>query len=295
MKKTSLIALISILGCGVPDMVTTGINTSGNGGAAAHSGNGGAGNTAGQGGNAGYAGSGATGGEAGIGGFGAAGNGGNGATGGYAGQGGVAGDGGFSASGNGGVGGAGANGGYGGVGTGGEGGAGGCNPDNLTGLFATYSQGGWRNNPVATQYLDTLSGNIIIGDLNSDYALFDSAEAIKDYLPEWGTPSALHGQYINPTHTPAGVLGGQTLALTLNLLYNNDAQVCGYNFANLEVADSESICYGMSVEEVLNTANEFLAGSRCGLTFSKINKCAEKINLNFLEGLVDNGYLGLPE
>ncbi len=306
MKRTILSGILSIMpliyGCG--DTRTTypvppkdANETGGRGGEAAA---GQAGNNGANGGMAGLGGS--TGGYGGAGGNGAIGGQGGAATqggmGGEAAFGGAAGFGGVGASaGFGGSAGYGGNGATGG--TGGQGGSGECNED-LTGKFATYTQGGWHNNPVAVQYLDDLfaSGvsSVVIGNLDSDYALFDSAEAIKTFLPQGGSADALYGQYINPISTPAGVLGGQTLALTLNELYNQGRTVCGYHFDELIVINYYSYCYGMTVQEVLDQANSVLAGTlRCDSQAYKFNNCAKKINENFHEGTENHGYLSLPQ
>ena len=131
---------------------------------------------------------------------------------------------------------------------------------------------------------------VSIGKESSDYALFTSVNAVTDFLPANGTPGALQGQYTNPTSTPAGVLAGQTLTLKLNVL--TGSQACGYSLGDLLVA--EGSCKGKSVSEVLNLADQALAGMTVSLSYSELNKCAEKINLNFKGGSIDNQYLKMP-
>ncbi len=170
----------------------------------------------------------------------------------------------------------------------GTGGAGGDCED-LTGRFTTYSQGGWNNHANILPQTLFVNG-VLIGKDSSDYALFTSVNAVTDFLPAMGTPGALQGQYTNPLTTPAGVLAGQTLTLKLNVLTSSKA--CGYSLGDLLVA--EGLCKGKNVSEVLSLADQALSGTTISLSYSELNKCAEKINLNFKEGNVDNQYLKMP-
>lgn len=170
----------------------------------------------------------------------------------------------------------------------GNGGAGGDCED-LTGKFTTYSQGGWNNH--ANILPSTLFVNgVLIGKNNSDYAVFTSVNAVTNFLPAMGTPGALLGQYTNPLTTPAGVLAGQTLALKLNIAISNEAY--GYKLDDLIV--TEGVCKDKTVSEIQNVADQLLSGMTASLSYSDLNKCVEKINLNFKEGTVNNNYLTLP-
>ncbi len=171
-----------------------------------------------------------------------------------------------------------------------QGGAGGSEDcGNLLGKFVTYSQGGWHNNK--TELISKVIGNgMLIGKADADYASFTNADAVVAFLPAGGTPDALQGRYTNPLTTPAGVLAGQTLALKLNAAASGEA--CGYMLGDLVMVDGD--CEGMSVSEVLESADRALAGEEISLSYSNLNKCAEGINLNFHNGAVDNQYLKLP-
>ncbi len=168
------------------------------------------------------------------------------------------------------------------------GGAGGDCED-LTSKFTTYSQGGWNNHVNILPQTLFVTG-VLIGKDSSDYALFTSVNAVTDFLPAMGTPGALQGQYTNPLTTPAGVLAGQTLALKLNLAISNE--VCGYRLDDLIV--TEGVCKDKTVCDIKKLADQLLSGMIASLSYSDLNKCVEKINLNFKEGTADNNYLTLP-
>ncbi len=172
----------------------------------------------------------------------------------------------------------------------GNGGAGGMCSEELLGKFATYSQGGWHNSATSLISAILSSGDVVIGDKNTDYAVFTTSNAVINFLPAGGTPGALQGQYTNPTTTPAGVLAGQTLTLKLNLAISN--AVCGYKLHDLII--TQGICKDKTVSEIQDLADQALAGTSVSLSYSDLNKCVEGINLNFNKGLVDNQYLKLP-
>ena len=109
----------------------------------------------------------------------------------------------------------------------------------------------------------------------------------------------------------AGVFAGQVTALTLSVGFDSNAaatpddelDICSTfapnedtpssTLAELIVVDSESACFEMTVQEVLDEANAVLAGGGT-LTVNEINGCVSSINENFVDGGIDNGFLGLP-
>jgi len=170
-------------------------------------------------------------------------------------------------------------------------GAGGSGGDcgDLLGKFTTYTQGGWDNH-TKTLPAALFANGVLVGDKNSDYALFTSVNAVTDFLPAMEMPNALKGQYVDPLTTPAGVLAGQTLTLKLNMLTSD--QACGYTLGDLLV--TEGTCKGKTVSQVLDLADLALAGANVNMSYSDVNKCVEKVNLNFDNGKVDKKYLVWP-
>lgn len=173
------------------------------------------------------------------------------------------------------------------------------------GSWRTQTQGGWGtkasgNNPGAyrdAHFAACFPSGAMIGKSSGKYALFTTSKSVQNYLPASGTPAALKKNYTNPTSTSSGVLGGQALALTLSVVFD----ACDPNFGSssvplstLVVADPSSSCYGMTVQQVLDTANLILSGGSSSLTPSQINTCVDKINNNFDNGTVNLGFLKLP-
>jgi len=151
------------------------------------------------------------------------------------------------------------------------------------GTGCTFTQGGWGTkcpgpqvgDPESTQpgcirdnyFSQIFPTGVSIGDASGFKATWTTSQAVQDYLPAGGTPRALTQNYTNPTSTSAGVLGGQILALTLNVAYS-----CGGAFADLGIADA-GFCYGsfvipeycgkfagLTVDEFLDIANLVLSG-----------------------------------
>ena len=152
------------------------------------------------------------------------------------------------------------------------------------GNTCTYTMGGWGSECPASQtgrpgstqpgcirdrYFDQVfSGGVMIGDTTGTNfgAVWTSSEAVEAYLPDGSTAGTLTEDLLNPTETPAGVLGGQILALTLNRGYS-----CAGMFEDLGIGDGA--CYGeymipddcglfagLTVDELISIANQVIAG-----------------------------------
>jgi hypothetical protein len=175
----------------------------------------------------------------------------------------------------------------------------------LTGQFYTITQGGWGaeahgDNPGTyrdANFDAAFPSGLVIGDSGGHTATFTTAAAIEAFLPAGETAGTLVQNYTDPTTTSAGVLAGQVVALTLNVgfdLNDPDFSASATNLKDLVIVDTESPFKGWTVEEVLDEANDFLAGFGSSYTASQINECVDTINKNFENGTVDNGFLGLP-
>lgn len=183
-----------------------------------------------------------------------------------------------------------------------------CHTVQECGGFRTQTQGGWGapaqgNNPGT--YLNAnfaaafpLGLTVGGGDCNGDTLLLTSAQAVRDALPgQGGGPAALGASSVDPASSGVNNLAAQTIALTLNLyfdLYDPDFGSSSNNLAELVVIDPASPCFGMTVTEVMNEANNVLAGCPSTFSASDIADCAAAINENYIDGEQDNGFLGLP-
>jgi hypothetical protein len=170
----------------------------------------------------------------------------------------------------------------------------------------TFTQGGWGTkcppgqvgDPESTQpgcirdnyFAAIFPTGVSIGDASGFKAIWTTSAAVEAYLPAGGAPRPLSQNYTNPTSTSAGVLGGQILALTLNVAYS-----CGGAFEDLGITEG-GFCYGsfvipdycgkfagLTVYEFLNIANLVLSGDASAAdgynaTWSDINFTATCLN-----------------
>jgi len=135
-------------------------------------------------------------------------------------------------------------------------------------------------------------------------ATFTQSSAVRDYLPDGGTPGAFTQDYFNPTTTSARTFGSQVTALSLNVGFDTCSRVstCAQfappgttiPLAELEVVDNASACFGMTVQDVLDEADLKISGQFSSLSFSELNTCATNINENYVDGTTNNGFLDLP-
>ncbi len=163
--------------------------------------------------------------------------------------------------------------------------------------YTTYTQGGWGSKGNSTpgkirdlNFSTVFPTGLVIG---STYKLtLTSALAVQNFLPQGGTAAAFNANYTNPTSTSAGVLGGQMVALKLNIAYG-DAGKLGTNankFSELVIATGPFT--GKTVAEFFALAETAIGGgSLNGFTFSQFNEAATALNENFDNGTVDKGFL----
>lgn len=170
------------------------------------------------------------------------------------------------------------------------------------GGFRTQTQGGWGtrcrgNNPGCFRdaNFDTcFPQGLLIGCEPGNSILLTSSQAVEDFLPQGKSPKALTQDYTDPTNKIT-VLAGQVAALSLSVGF--DFCVPGFgdsnlNLADLVVIDSNSACFGMTVQQVLDEGNKVLGGCASSFSASEINDCLSKINENYVDGETDNGFLG---
>ena len=133
------------------------------------------------------------------------------------------------------------------------------------------------------------SGGYVKIGTSSKYLKFTSAYVIQNFLPATGTPNKLTGYATNPTSSPAGLFAGQVLALKLNVDFSNEGIITP-GLANLKLASGP--LQGKTVNQVLmNVLGGDLSGLPAGLTISGLNDIVTKINENFDNGTVNNGFL----
>lgn len=170
----------------------------------------------------------------------------------------------------------------------------------------TFTQGGWGATNMTPWQVNYLYNNfdqafpdgLSIG-CNTGFSLkLTSAQAVTDFLPSGGTPSALNQDYTNPGSSYTNTLAGQLVSVTLAVVF--DAYDANFSSSNITLGDfiiTSGAFQGYSVNQFLQSANNFLGG--CGtaksstteFSASDYNATATAINENFDGGSIDNGFL----
>jgi Secretion system C-terminal sorting domain/SprB repeat len=123
---------------------------------------------------------------------------------------------------------------------------------------------------------------------------FTSASAIQAFLPSSTTPRALNvGTMINPTNYK-NVLAGQTVALTLSLGFDANANFSSSSIPLGSLIVTNGTFSGMTVNQLLSIANTILGGGSSPYTASQINDAIDRVNRNYDNGTVNLGYLACP-
>jgi hypothetical protein len=185
------------------------------------------------------------------------------------------------------------------------------------GDFKTFTHGGWGarcegQNPGCLRdahFAQVFPSGMILGDPDGDdndgvwTLVLTSSAAVKEYLPDGGTPGTLTGDLVNPSTTPAKNLASQLTAATLNVAFNDAGFLMGANDATklgdlIYVANVDSALIGLTVRQLLAHANHAVAGQvnllPSGVSLSDLSTALTKLNENFDNGTVSRGSLGLP-
>jgi hypothetical protein len=190
--------------------------------------------------------------------------------------------------------------------------------------FCTQTQGGWGNgchghNPgcLRDMYFDLAFPNgLVVGDADGvdgddRYALvLSSSQAVEDFLPNGGPPSALTQDTTDPGSTPAGVFAAQLVAATLNVGFDAEGvglctltNSCDFpnppgTMATLVYVDGcvADGLVGLSVAEVLALANEAISGGDlpAGVSYSNLSDALTVLNEEFDDCGTGSGCLALP-
>src|ERR1700751_1941736 len=113
---------------------------------------------------------------------------------------------------------------------------------------------------------------------------FTSPAAIQNYLPAGGKAGELDACLNNPSTSHSGNLGGEVLALELNV----DFSAAGFTegpggpFGSLNLCGSGTSLDGMSISEILAAANKALGNGRrpTGFDPNSLRKLIHQLNLS---------------
>jgi PEP-CTERM motif len=183
-----------------------------------------------------------------------------------------------------------------------------------TGEFVTYNEGDWgaggaEASLLAANYDSLYAGTNdvltegVTGNPSLYFLEFTSAGAVLTYLPASGTPAPLTTSILNPATSPSGLFGGDVLALTLNIDFNNagllgSASSIPFNDLLLtNFTGSLSGLNGLTVNQFLATANTWLSSGSCPYGLQNIATITDDLNASFEGGTVStfaDDYLDLP-
>jgi hypothetical protein len=183
-----------------------------------------------------------------------------------------------------------------------------------SGEFVTGTQGDWGAGGGAasllaadynTVYAST-NGVLIVGVENTtgQFSMyFTSAGAVQSYLPATGIAGQLTATLVNPALTPAGIFGGDVVALMLNVDFNNAGLLGSTStipFGDLVLTNLpafDGALNGLTVEQFLAVANMCLGGGSCPDGLSNVAAITNDLNDSFPGGTVStfaDANLALP-
>jgi hypothetical protein len=114
---------------------------------------------------------------------------------------------------------------------------------------------------------------------------FTSPAAIQNYLPAGGKAAVLDACLINPSISHSGNLGGEVLALELNVDFSavGFTEGPGGPFGSLNLCGTETSLDGMSISGILAAANKALGkgGMPLGFDPNSLRNLLHQLNLSF--------------
>lgn len=159
------------------------------------------------------------------------------------------------------------------------------------GDMRTFTQSNWGDPAgvagalLNANFTAVFGGALIVGGTFD--ATFTSAGAVFNYLPATGTAASLTGNVQNPLTTSAGELGGEILALQINVDFSTaNALPAAVSLGSLrfcDFTDAPSL-NGQTVDQFLATANHLLGGGSAPLGHSTMAAIARRLNAAFLDG-----------
>lgn len=166
------------------------------------------------------------------------------------------------------------------------------------GDVVTYNQAAWGGaltGPLPNHFNDVYAASFGVLEVGipgtSGYSLrFLSVDALTDYLPSSGAPAALPGDFIDPSSTIAGVFGGDVVALELNVDFADAGYTLGTSalrFGDLVLCNvsAPSGLEGLTVRQVLASANTALGGGATPYSIDDLDAIASQLDAAFADGV----------
>jgi hypothetical protein len=167
----------------------------------------------------------------------------------------------------------------------------------------TQTIGGWGSTPngqnpgayLHQNFSVAFPDGLTVGCAEGFTIHFTTAQAITDFLPDGGTAGALSQSFVNPHPDDlANVLASQMIALTLSVKFDQEFPDFGpsSSFQLHQMVIAGGPFMGWTVEQVMMEGNKALGGCPTDYSFSDLNEAISKINENYVDGVVNNNYLG---
>lgn len=171
-----------------------------------------------------------------------------------------------------------------------------CDP----GQLRTQTIGGWgaaasgNNSGVYrdANFAAAFPNGLSIGCTNT--LILTSSQAVQDFLPA-GDQSAIlpAGSLINPNGNYSNTFASQLVGITLSLGFDAyDPNFGASDFALADVVYQSGTFAGMTLQEVVNIANEVIGGCSTAFSISALNQALTQANENYVDGTQNNGAFG---
>lgn len=165
------------------------------------------------------------------------------------------------------------------------------------GQFRTQTQGGWGSRASGDNpgtYRDAnfdlaFPNGLVVG---CDFTLTLSTSLdVEKFLPAGGTAGQLTIDLLNPSGY-SNTLAAQLVALTLSVGFDNyDPEFSPATISLSQLIIGSGAFAGWTIEEVLLEANNYIGQCESTYSASELNDVLTSINENFVDGIMDGGFL----
>jgi hypothetical protein len=175
------------------------------------------------------------------------------------------------------------------------------------GEFVTWSEVAWGGDPAPGNASFLLEMNFNSVFAPSDLLevgipgtagfsmIFDSADAVINYLPGLDAAGVLTADLLDPVISASGTFGGEVVAATLNVAFSDAGLLAhppGVAFGDLvfqNLIGDQAEFNGLSVRNVLSEADLLLGGAASPFTVDAMDDLLLLVNDGFNNGLTSSG------
>ncbi len=169
------------------------------------------------------------------------------------------------------------------------------------GDVTSYDQNIWGADPpnippastLNAQFFSVYTAGFELGHPGGGFVMdFSGPDALLNYLPQSGTPSALIASSTDPTSSSSGLFGGQVAGLALNVDFNDAGllpNALGVKFGDLlfhDLAGSFAALNGTNVRGFLSIVNIALGAGSTPYGIADLSNLLTETNASFQGGFV---------